>query len=122
MICCGPPVACDLLYRAAMMSANGRKPVSHQQPVLREILQYLVEHPDAKDTIDGVVWWWLPRGCLNYRDEEVRHALNRLVSRRWLVASRITKSTVVYGVVAARLGHIRRFLKITAGRDLRNAR
>jgi len=100
-----------------MMSVNGKKTVSHQQPVLRAILQYLVEHPDAKDTIDGVLWWWLPRGCLKYRDEEVQQALNRLVSRRWMVASRITKSTVVYGVVAARLGHIRRFLKMTAAGD-----
>lgn len=28
--------------------------------VATEILQYLVEHPQARDTVEGVLKWWLP--------------------------------------------------------------
>src|SRR5262245_46074638 len=28
--------------------------------IAREILGYLATHPEAKDTLDGIVEWWLP--------------------------------------------------------------
>jgi hypothetical protein len=28
--------------------------------IAREILGYLDSHPEAKDTLDGIVQWWLP--------------------------------------------------------------
>ncbi len=120
-ICCSSRNGTQFALQGTMKS-DGKKPDSHQQPVIREILRYLIEHPGAKDSIDGVIWWWLPRECLKYRDEDVLQALNHLVSRRWVIASRVTKSTVVYGVVAARLGEIRRFLNITAAQDRTNAK
>jgi hypothetical protein len=30
--------------------------------VIRHILQYLIDHPDAKDTTQGILRWWLVGG------------------------------------------------------------
>ena len=47
------------------------------------ILNYFMQHPEAKDTSEGIRLWWLPPGhetdlC------EVTAALDDLVDRNWL--------------------------------------
>jgi hypothetical protein len=37
----------------------------------REILSYLVEHPDAKDTIEGIINWWLSKGSTERDKDDV---------------------------------------------------
>jgi hypothetical protein len=50
-----------------------------------EILAYLVDNPEAQDTLEGIVeWWLLDRGILN-RTAEVRAALAELMSKRLIV-------------------------------------
>lgn len=46
----------------------------------REISAYLLAHPDAADTLTGIMQWWLPR--LRYEEsiESVRQALALLVA------------------------------------------
>ena len=34
---------------------------SEEQEIAREILRHLKKHPEAKDTLDGIVQWWLLR-------------------------------------------------------------
>jgi hypothetical protein len=39
---------------------EGATPTRADRAIAREILEYLDAHPEAKDTLDGMVEWWLP--------------------------------------------------------------
>jgi len=46
-----------------------------------EILRYLRTHPEAADTLDGVIEWWLPRQHRKVARERVQQALDHLIAR-----------------------------------------
>jgi hypothetical protein len=62
--------------------------------VASEILRYLQRRPEATDTMDGIVQWWLPRLRLEEAAETVQHALDLLEHRglveRVLMSPRLT--------------------------------
>lgn len=76
----------------------------------REILSYLVEHPDAKDTTEGIMNWWLSKGDTEREKGEVQEAIDFLVAKGWLVMREIADSRKIYGVERERLGEIKEFL------------
>ena len=76
-------------------SAHGRS------AVIAEILRYLVEHPDAKDTIEGITRWWIPPQRPEgdeWKRDLVQGAMDELVARGWIVRRETTPSHVVYGL------------------------
>ena len=48
--------------------------------IAEEISHYLEGHPDAADTLEGVVNWWLARQRFEYAFRTVEKALNHLVA------------------------------------------
>ncbi len=50
-------------------------------PVADEILRYLLAHPEAQDTIDGIADWWLTERRVRQGIAEVEVALCHLVDR-----------------------------------------
>lgn len=79
-------------------------------PLEREILAYLVSHPDAKDTVRGILHWWLSDadgGKL--QPLMVENALDSLVARNWITQSGMEKDAV-YGLEINHLAEIREFL------------
>jgi hypothetical protein len=80
------------------------------EQVIREILQYLVEHPDAKDTMEGILKWWLPVGC-GKGHERVQKALDFLTSNGWLTKRETIPPKRLYGINKERLSEIRDFLR-----------
>jgi hypothetical protein len=60
------------------------------------ILRYLAERPNAGDTVDGVVQWWLPlQRCADAR-EMVESILEELVAEGLVVRSSLIDGTVMY--------------------------
>ena len=57
-----------------------------KEQLTEEILQYLVEHPNAQDTVKGVVTWWLLDRPVKPRTAAVEEVLNRLVADRDVIA------------------------------------
>lgn len=55
-----------------------------EKPVVRAILEYLAEHPDAQDTLDGIVEWWLLARRIQQTRAEVRDALAELVALKFV--------------------------------------
>jgi len=78
--------------------------------VIRGILQHLIENPDAKDTMEGILKWWLPDGHRQGRGE-VQKALDMLTSKGWLTSREPIPSKEFYGINKDRLQEIRSFLQ-----------
>jgi hypothetical protein len=65
-------------------------------PLSAEILRYLRAHPQAADTVDGIVLWWLPRQRYDEAVDRVQHALDDLVARGWVDPITLMDGTVLY--------------------------
>ncbi|MBI4873169.1 MAG: hypothetical protein HY822_00905 [Acidobacteria bacterium] len=52
----------------------------------RQILEYLLRHPDANDTLEGISRFWLPHGGREWSEGEVWRAVELLVERELVVA------------------------------------
>lgn len=72
------------------------------------ILCYLRAHPQAADTADGIMEWWLPRHHHAEAVERVQAALDQLVAQGWVEKIVLADGTVLY---AAARGHPRSFLQ-----------
>ena len=79
--------------------------------VIRHILHYLIEHPDAKDTIQGILHWWLPGAIENWPEAVVQEALDVLVAKGWMTRRQTTSSQQLYGVNREKLEEITAFLR-----------
>lgn len=67
-----------------------------ESQVAHEILAYLSKNPDAQDTIDGIVEWWLLAQHIERHVAKVRSALADLVERGLILERRSTDSRVYY--------------------------
>jgi hypothetical protein len=79
--------------------------------VIRYVLQYFIDHPDAKDTMQGILHWWLPGGIVAWEEEAVEEALNALVARGWVTRRQTISAQQLYGVNKAKLEEIKMFLR-----------
>jgi hypothetical protein len=75
--------------------------------IRQSILDYLLRHPGAKDTREGVINWWIAKPCPDER--MVIEVLDALVVRGWIL-KRETSSQPIYSLNHAQLNEIREFL------------
>ncbi len=61
-----------------------------------EIARYLDEHPNAADSVEGIVRWWLPRQRLADRAEAVQVALEVLVAENKVTSTTTADGQIVY--------------------------
>ena len=65
-----------------------------------EIRRYLNAHPDAADSRDGVLRWWLTRQRIEESADAVQRALEYLVSQRTITRKELRDGTIVYANAA----------------------
>lgn len=65
-------------------------------PLSDEILGYLRAHPQAADTVDGIVEWWLPRQRYDEAVHRVQQVLDELVARGLVNQITLVDGTVLY--------------------------
>ena len=83
-----------------------------QKPeIAREILAYLIDHPEAQDTLDGVVQWWLLEREIKYQIDKVREALIELVGKGLVLERKDGRMRNHYGVNPHKVEEIRSMLK-----------
>lgn len=62
----------------------------------RYILRYLVEHPDAGDTLDGIVGWWLLNQKIRFETRIVSRAVAELVAQHLILEQKCADGHVIY--------------------------
>lgn len=86
-------------------------PESNKSRIAQDVLSYLSEHLDAKDTFEGIVEWWLLEQKIERHTEEVREVLNELTEKGLLVKHEGKDSRVHYSLNRKQVKNIRALLK-----------
>ena len=81
-----------------------------QRDVCYFILLYLTRHPDAGDTFDGIVEWWLLEQRIKFETRNVSEAVARLVAEGLILEHVGSDSRVTYRVNQTREQAIRSML------------
>ncbi len=87
---------------------NEPGPKEGRQELIREILGYLIQFPESKDSVEGVRQWWITKRQANYRREEVEEVLERLVGTGWVTKRPPAES--LYSLNGERIAEIQQFL------------
>ena len=79
--------------------------------IARDILAYLAEHPDAQDTLDGIVEWWLLEQNIKTQMATVKETLADLVAKKLVLEHQGKDSRTHYRINRRQMKEIRQFLK-----------
>ena len=79
-----------------------------KREIAREILAYLADHPDAHDTLDGIVQWWLPEQEFKYRVALVNEAIAELLQDGWVTARKGQDSRTYYRINEEKRNEVKR--------------
>lgn len=86
--------------------------------LIREILEHVVKHPDAKDTAEGIYNFWLSRQNAHQTRDKVREALEYLVEKKgWLTKKVSGASVALYGLNQDRMREVENFLQQSGNDD-----
>lgn len=77
--------------------------------LIRQILLYLIDHTDAKDTLEGISGWWLPKCIAEQGEAKVQEAIRSLVQQGW-ITERKTANNHIYALNPERLQAIKAYL------------
>jgi hypothetical protein len=64
--------------------------------LVRFILQYLLKNPDAGDTIEGIMNWWVRSEMFQLKSEQIIEAVNLLCAKGMLVKRKYGGDEKVY--------------------------
>jgi hypothetical protein len=67
-----------------------------ENDISEEILNYLLKHPDANDTLEGITEWWVLSQRISYEIKRVKEAILKLVKEGWVTEIKRTNSTPRY--------------------------
>lgn len=79
--------------------------------IAHAILAYLRDHPEARDTVDGIAQWWLLDQKIKCQIEMVKETLTELTEKGFLIEQEGRDSQIHYRINQVRLGEIRSLLK-----------
>jgi Fe2+ or Zn2+ uptake regulation protein len=74
------------------------------------ILDYLAAHPEAQDTFEGILQWWLLEQKIKYQKTMVKKTLEELVKAGFIIERRIENSLNSYRINQDKKEEIERFL------------
>ena len=114
------PLAQWLLQAAVRSKAQYVKsgtPASRKRQVVHEILMYLAEHPNAQDTLEGIVEWWLLEQEIKRWTAQVKEALAELVAKGLVLEHKGKDARIRYQVNPRRSKEIQVFLKGRVGAE-----
>lgn len=90
---------------------DGNNYLSDRSGIALEILYYLMDHPQAKDTLDGITQWWILERRVIYQRSAVKEALESLISNSFVIKERIDGTDYCYRMNAQKREEIKAILK-----------
>ena len=85
---------------------------SHEKSqIAYEILAYMVEHPEAQDTLEGIVEWWLLEQHIARQTGKVKKALAELVTKGLILERKGEDSRAHYRINRRKYKEIQALLK-----------
>jgi hypothetical protein len=81
------------------------------QETANKILAYLMANPDAKDTLEGILDWWLLQQDLKRNIALVRKALDELIDKKFLLERKGNDRQKYYHVNHEKLNEIATLIK-----------
>jgi hypothetical protein len=84
--------------------------ITGELKIAHEILAYLVENPDAQDTLEGIIQWWLLEQRIKRQTTNVKEALAELVAQGLIIERQGRDSRTHYRINRRRRGEIRALL------------
>ena len=67
-----------------------------KEELAEEILRYLIDHPNAQDTLKGIVTWWLLERTIKHQTALVKEVLDKLVADGLVIAHKGSDSQTRY--------------------------
>ena len=89
--------------------------INDESKIGNEILAYLVDHPKAQDTLEGIVEWWLLEREIKFETARVKVALSELVDIGLILEKKGPDSQIHYRINQSRFEEIRKLVKLMSG-------
>lgn len=81
------------------------------QNTSHKILGYLMENPDARDTLEGIVDWWLLQQDIKRNVALIKKTVQGLIHRGFLHERKGADGTKYYQLNSEKLSDISEFIK-----------
>ena len=75
------------------------------------ILHYLAENPQAADTVEGILQWWLLEGTIVEEQQAVQRALDRLVELDLIIEVHTADAHRHYHLNAEQIEMVRKLIR-----------
>jgi hypothetical protein len=80
-----------------------------------EILLYLIDHPKAQDTLEGIVEWWLLERQIKFQTARVKEALSQLVAKGFILEKKGPDARIQYRIRQSKYKEIQALFKQKVG-------
>ena len=91
--------------------SGGRSQRDTTSEVALKILRYLDQNPNAADTVEGILEWWLPKQSIYEEEKIVKRALDEMVKQNLILTTRSSDARRHYRLNAECIQEIRRMIK-----------
>ncbi len=86
-------------------------PMRRHQEITRRLLSYLLRHPEARDTVEGMTRWWLLEEEIHERLTEISQGIASLVKQGFILEERHGTSLPLYRLNPEKKEEVKRFVE-----------
>ena len=84
--------------------------ITERKELSRSMLTYLSNNPNAKDTLEGIVQWWIQDEKMRFCKDVIEKTLDELVARDMIIPCLDADSRVLYRLNKSKYEEIRSLL------------